>query len=220
LAKVIIFGTGQTASVLCYYLTHDSPHEVVAFTVDGPHIGARALHDLPVVAFKDLETVYPPDDYDMMVAIGYSRINHLRAEKCDEAKRKGYRLLSYISSRASTWGDLIVGDNCVLMENTAIQPFVRIGDDVTIGPGTYVGHHSVIGDHCYLASQVDVSGDVTIESYCFLGANATIRDGITIAQESVIGANVAMMRSTGEREVYATPRPARLALPSNKLPKI
>jgi sugar O-acyltransferase (sialic acid O-acetyltransferase NeuD family) len=218
--RVVLFGAGQVASLVHYYLTHDSQHEVVAFTVDGSHLTEPSLFDLPIVPFDDVEALYPPDDFGMMVAIGFTMVNRLRAEKYAQAKNKGYQLISYVSSTATTWPDLNVGDNCVVMEDTVIQPFARIGNNVTLGPGCCIGHHSVISDHCLLASHVDVSGGATVEPYCFLGANSTIRNGITIASEGVVGAGVAILRNTLEREVYSNPPAVRLAIPSNKLPRI
>lgn len=220
MAKVVVYGTGDMASIVHAYLTHDSPHDVVAFTVDGAHMTSNSIHELPVVPFEGIEAAYPPNDFAMIVAVGFQRVNRLRAEKYVEAKAVGYELLTYVHSKATVWPDLVIGDNCLVMENTVIQPFASVGNNVTLGSGSCVGHHSVIKDHCLLASHVDVSGNVTVEPYCFLGANSTIRDGVTIAAECVIGANVAILHNTSAREVYVTPRADLLPLPSDKLPRI
>ena len=42
MGKVILFGIGQVASRAYWYLTHDSQHEVVAFTVDREYIKCPA----------------------------------------------------------------------------------------------------------------------------------------------------------------------------------
>jgi sugar O-acyltransferase (sialic acid O-acetyltransferase NeuD family) len=219
-AKVVVYGAGHVASMVHTYLTHDSPHDVVAFTVDGEHMTSNSLYELPVVPFEGIAALYPPDDFAMIVAIGFQHVNRVRAEKYVEAKALGYELVTYVHSKATVWPDLVIGDNCVVMENTVIQPFASVGNNVTLGSGSCIGHHSIIKDHCLLASHVDVSGNVTVEPYCFLGANSTIRDGVTIAAECVIGANVAILHNTKAREVYATPRAVLVPLPSDKLPRI
>ena len=71
-----------------------------------------------------------------------------------------------------------------------------------------------------MASQVDVSGFVTIEPNCFLGVNPTIRDEITIARKCVIGAGALIMKSTKEREVYVGPTAQLLSFSSDRLPKL
>jgi acetyltransferase-like isoleucine patch superfamily enzyme len=48
--------------------------------------------------------------------------------------------------------------------------------------------------------------NVTVGPYSFLGVNATIRDSISIGEACVIGAGALIMRSTGDREVYAPQR--------------
>jgi len=37
-SKVVVFGTGSFAQVAHFLLTHDSDHEVVAFTVNESHL--------------------------------------------------------------------------------------------------------------------------------------------------------------------------------------
>lgn len=218
--KVVLFGNGQVASLAYFYLTHDSPSEVAAFTVDRKYIEEKTLFGLPIVPFEDIENIYPPDKYKMHISISYKNVNRLRAEKYYQAKEKGYQLISYVSSKATTWPGLIIGENCMIMESNIIQPFAEIGNNVTMGCGNHIGHHSVIKDHCFLASHVSVSGYVTVESYCFLGVNSAIRDGIIIASECVIGAGTVILKSTEERGVYISKRAELSPIPSNKLSKM
>jgi sugar O-acyltransferase (sialic acid O-acetyltransferase NeuD family) len=217
--KVVLFGNGQVASVAYTYLTHQSPHEVVAFTVDGEHVADRELYGLPIVPFEEVDRLYPPDTVAMHISISYRRINRLRAEKYDAAKARGYQLLSYVSPTAVTTPDLELGDNCWIGCNTVVQPFVTIGDNVYVGGGSHVGHHSVIGPHCFLASSAALAGFVTVEPYCFIGINATIRDGITIAASTVVGAGAIILQNTRECGVYASRHAPVLPMPSGDLPE-
>lgn len=200
--KIVIFGTEELAQVAHFYLTHDSPYEVVAFTVNRDYIKEKELLGLPIVPFEEIEKSYPPDEFKMFVGIGYSNVNKARAEKYYEAKSKGYELISYVNSKSVLWGDTEIGDNCFIFENQTIQPFVKIGNDVIIWSGNHIGHHSVIGDHCFISSHVVISGGVKIEPYCFLGVNATLRDWITIARECVIGMGAVIVKDTQEKGVY------------------
>ncbi len=216
MAKVVIFGTTEMAMLSHYYLTHDSPHEVVAFTVDRNFIKEEMLCGLPIVPFEDIEIIYPPDDYKMLIAIQFNRVNRTRAEKYSQAKGKGYGLISYISSKANTWPGLVAGDNCVIADGSVVNPFVEIGNNVTIA-GSFIGHHSIIKDHCFLAAHAVVLGGTIIEPYCFIGANATIRHGAHIARECIIGAGVFINKNTRERSVYVGKPPELLLKQSNEL---
>ncbi len=209
MAKLIIFGIGDAARLAHYYFTRDSEHEPVAFTVDKPYLNGESFGGLPLVAFEDVAKLYPSDEYAMFVAIGYSRMNKNRAEKFYRAKELGYKLVSYVSSRCACLTDNPVGENCFILENTTIQPFVRIGHNVALWSGSQIMHDSVIEDHCFLASHVVVLGRVRIHPYCFIGANATLRDSITIAPRTLIGAGAVIMKDTVEGGVYL-PRRAEL----------
>jgi sugar O-acyltransferase (sialic acid O-acetyltransferase NeuD family) len=207
MAKVVVFGTGSFAECVKFYLTHDSAHEVVAFTVHRGHLGdATELAGLPVVAFEDVVDRYPPSEHEMFVAVGYAQVNKVRAAICEQARDKGYQLITYVSSKATTWGDTQIGENCFIFEDNTIQPFVTIGDDCVLWSGNHIGHHVNIGDHCFITSHVVVSGHATIGSYSFLGVNSTFRDAISVGEANVIGAGALIMRSTKEREVYVPER--------------
>ena len=140
------------------------------------------------------------------MAVGAREVNRFRASVCEEARSRGYALASYVSSRATTFRGLEVGENCFVFEDNTIQPFAALGDDVVLWSGNHIGHHSTIGDHCFITSHVVVSGNVRVGPYCYIGVNASIRDGIEIGEASVIGAGALIMRSTQPREVYLGPR--------------
>lgn len=200
--QVVIYGLGKFAQVAMHYLVCDSPFEVVAFTVDRAYMEGNSVFGLPVVQFEEVESAYPPDQYCMLVAVGYSDGNRLRAAKYYEAKAKGYKLITYVNSRTAVWGEVEIGDNCFIFENQTIQPFVKIGNNVVMWSGNHIGHHSTIGDHCFISSHVVVSGGATIGPYSFLGVNSCIRDGIHIAKGSVVGMGAVVVKDTVEDGVY------------------
>jgi sugar O-acyltransferase (sialic acid O-acetyltransferase NeuD family) len=202
MARIVVFGAGQWAELAHFYLTHDAPHEVVAFTVDREYLAAAEYKGLPVVPFDEVERSHPPGEFQMFIPMSFKRMNHLRAEKYHEAKRRGYSLISYVSSRATTWPGFECGDNCFIFEDNTIQPFVRIGNDVVMWSGNHIGHHSTIKDHVTITSHVVISGCCTIEEYCFFGVNATVRDETVVARETLVGMGVTIQKDTREFEVY------------------
>ncbi len=217
MAKVVLFGTGDFSQLAYEYLTHDSPHEIVAFTVHGSHLTEPQLFGLPVVPFEEVVDRFPPDSFQMYVAVGYRKVNSIRARIYEEAKSKGYSLVTYISSKCTLTGSPQIGDNCFVFEGNNIQPYAKIGNDCVLWSGNHIGHHSTIGDHCFLASHVVVSGHVRIGPYCFLGVNATLRDNITIGERCVVGAGALILKSTGEGEVFVAERTKAHRLSSDKI---
>jgi len=99
-----------------------------------------------------------------------------------------------------------------------ICPFVEIGNNVSIGPGSVIGHHCVIKDHCFIGPHAVILGSAAVEPYCFIGANATIKDGgVIVARECIIGSGVSITGDTKERGVYINPPPELGPVPSNAL---
>ena len=217
MAKLVVFGAGDIARLAHFYFTRDSDHEVVAFAVDAAYHSAEQFEGLPLVAFEDVPRLFPPASVQMFVAISYAKMNRLRAEKYSQARALGYQLVSYVSSRCSYLSQYPPGDNCFILEDNTVQPFVRIGSNVTLWSGNHIGHDSSIGDHCFISSHVVVSGHVSIGPSCFIGVNATLRNSIAIGERTLIGAGALIMKNTAPGSVYLGTRAERLAKTSDQL---
>src|SRR5262249_53102522 len=209
-SKLVIVGAGEFAEIAYEYFTHDSAHEVVAFSVDRDYIKDEQLFGLPVVPFDELEKRYPPREHLAFVAVTYTKLNRVRARLYRALKDKGYPCASYISSRAFLWHDVAVGDNCFIFENNVVQYRARIGNNVVLWSGNHIGHRSLIQDHCFISSHVVVSGYCDIGESCFLGVNCTIGNNVTIGRDCVLGAGAVIVKNTepgkadkGERDAEA-----------------
>ncbi len=117
-------------------------------------------------------------------------------------KQKGYELISYVSSHATCFPGTPIGDNCLILEDNTIQPFVRIGNNVVFWSGNHIGHHSTIEDHVFFTSHVVLSGHCHVEESCFFGVNATVRDGLRIGKETLVGMGAVVGRDTVPRSVH------------------
>src|SRR5262249_56266907 len=138
------------------------------------------------------------------------------AAKYHDAKARGYSLVSYVSSRCTYLSDRQPGENCFILEDNTIQPFVTIGNDVTLWSGNHIGHDSTIDDHCFVSSHVVISGHVHVGSHSFIGVNATIRNSITIAPRTLIGAGAIVMKDTIDRGADLPPPAQPLANPTHQ----
>lgn len=214
---LIIFGAGDIAQLAHYYFSVDSDYEVVAFSVDAAYITTNEFCGLPVVPFEELANHYAPNKYELFVALSYSKLNQIRKEKYLAAKALGYRIASYVSSRASVLNQGKIGENCFIFEDNTIQPFVTIGNNVTLWSGNHIGHHSTIHDHCFIASHVVVSGGVEIGKQCFIGVNATLRDHIKIGEKCVIGAGTLILADAEPEGVYIGQATMRAKIPSSRI---
>jgi sugar O-acyltransferase (sialic acid O-acetyltransferase NeuD family) len=208
---VVLFGNRAFASLAWHAITNDSPHKVVGFSVDRAFIDKPVLHGLPVVPFEEIERHFDPAHTAMLPSIGWEHANGLRETKHREAVKKGYSLVSYVSSRALVWPELEIGQGCIIFEGAIVQPFARLGIGVILRSGCHISHHVDVGDFCFVSSQAVVGGSARLGSRAFIGLNATIRDNIQIGERSVVGAGAVIGRDIAPDTTYA-------ALPSKRLP--
>lgn len=199
---VVIFGIGELAQLAYYFLKNDSDYNVVAFTVDRQYKKQETCFDLPVIDFENVETIYSPASVGMFVAVGYNQLNKVRAQKCQEAKMKGFSLISYVSSQATIWPDSKIGENCLIMEAAVMQPFAAIADGVILCSGVHIAHHTVIGEYCFLAANCVIGGNTRLGPYCFAGMNATVREHISVGQSCLLGAGVLLLTDAPPGSAY------------------
>lgn len=200
--KLVIYGTGETALMAYEYFTYDSNYRVVAFTVEKKYLNQKLLNKLPVLPFEAVDKHYSPKKYQLYVAISYNQLNRIRAKYYSLAKKKKYKLATYISSKAFVWHTAKIGENCMIFENNVIQHGVTIGNNVILWSGNHVGHRSVIEDHVYISSHCVISGSCHIGAYSFLGVNSTFNDHITLAPDTLVGSGAVIIKNTEKGKVY------------------
>jgi sugar O-acyltransferase (sialic acid O-acetyltransferase NeuD family) len=216
--NLIIFGLGEFADVVYYYLSKE--YNIVAFTVNEEFINCQTFNGKPVVSFENIEKIFPPQEHKMFIAIGYSKVNAVRRDKFLEAKNKGYKFISYVSKHAFVADNLVIGENCFIFENNTIQPFVKIGNNCIIWSGSFIAHHSIIRDHCFIGPHATIGGDCVIGEGSFIGINATLRDHIKIGKYNVIGAGALILRDTEDYEVYISTATEAAKITSSNLRRI
>ena len=216
---ILIYGIGQFAEVVHYYLSNDSSFEIAGFTVEENYLKRSLFKNLPVVSFEKVQNIFPPSEYDMFIPISYKKVNSIRTQKYNEAKLKGYFLISYISSGAMV-STKNIGENCLILENNVIQPFTEIGNNCIIWSGNHIGHHTLIKDNCFISSHCVISGSVVIEKGCFLGVNSTIRDNISLGKENVIGAGSTILKDTNDLAVFSPKGTEAAKVKSDRLKNI
>ncbi len=155
--------------------------------------------------------------FGFFTAVSYAGLNAVRAEKVAAARAKRYRLVSYLSSRATAFPGFELKENCFILEDNTIQPFARVGANVTLWSGNHIGHHSVIEDDVFIASHVVVSGGVRVGQGSFVGVNVTVRDHVTIGKKCVLGAGALVLEDQPDFSVVAPRGSERSKVPSNRL---
>lgn len=207
--KVVIFGNTQTAELANYYLEKDTDYDVVAFTADTKFLDSDKFENKPIVAFEEIEKLYPPSGFLLFAPLTAVKMNSVRERVFNQGKLLGYNFCSYISTKATVLSDQI-GENCFILEDNTIQPKTQIGNNCVLWSGNHIGHHSTIGHHNFFTSHVVLSGNCKVADNCFFGVNATIRDYCDVAKGTLVGMDASLnLKRTEEWGIY-TGVPARL----------
>lgn len=212
---VVIFGNTDIARLAHRYFCMDSGRTVVAFCVDDGWCKTSWFCGLPLVPFSRIGD-YPPDRFDVFIAMGYGGLNAHRRDVFARLDGLGYGFASYVSSKATVLNDGKIGRNAFIMEDNTLQPFSEIGDDVVMWSGNHVGHDSKIGSHCFITSHVVVSGYVEVGERCFLGVNSTIRNNVKVGARSIVGAGSLILSDLPEGSVCIERGTKRLSLDSDE----
>lgn len=216
-SKLLIFGTGILSEIVYHYFDNFSSYSIEGFVVDKEFIRGESFMGAPVYDSITMERDFPSKEFEVFVAIGYSKMNITRQKKYIEMKSKGYRLPNFIAPDLSFANNVTFGDNNFILEKNNIQPFVSIGNNNIFWSGNHIGHHSKIGSNNFFSSHVVVSSRVMISENCFFGVNSTIVDGITINSHNLIGANTLILKDTGPYEVYSEKGSEKSRVPSNRI---
>ncbi len=207
--KLVIVGAGEFAGIAYEYFTFDSEYEVVAFSVDAKYKDEDEYMGLPVIEFEKIGQFFPSEQYEVFVAITYTRLNRDRRRVYLKCKEIGYHCASYISSHAFVWHNVIIGENSFIFEDNTIQYHVRIGNNVVLWSGNHIGHRSIIEDDVWLTSHCVVSGFCRIGKGSFIGVNATLGDNVFLGEDTVFGAGALTVKSLPEKGCVFVGNPAR-----------
>ncbi len=200
--KLVIYGNSDFAELMHYYFTSDSQYEVVGFCVDKEYIKSKTFLDKPLVSFDKVDKIFPPEKFNMFVAVGYKSMR-LRKTLFDKTLSLGYKHVNYISSNAHIDSSNIIGENNALLHNVVLEPFAKIGNNNIINTNAIICHHSEIKDDCFVAARSTIGGFSILNNNCFIGFSSTILQKLTIESETLIAAGTIMNIDSKECTMYA-----------------
>lgn len=188
--------------MLKFYIDTETPNKIKGFTVDREYLRGKCFNSsIPIVAFDEIEEIFPNNEYKILPVIGYNNMNQIREKVFNKIKEKGYEIDSFIHSTAYVASNCEIGEGNIILENTTIQPFVNIGSGNVIWSNCNISHHTTIGDFNFFAPVSSLAGNVEITHHCFLGNNCTIRNGVSVKPYTLVGAGAYVSANTQEYSV-------------------
>lgn len=200
--NIIIFGNGAMAKVLYSYARKFL--NVVGFTVDDHCIvdNKTQFLGLPLIPFSQVDSVFPPQSHQMIIAVGFIEMNDLRAQKYLEAQKKGYRFARYIHESVLIHDDVSIGENSIILDMVSIHPGCQLGHSTFISSNVNIGHDCIIEPNNWINSGVAVAGGCHIGEGSFFGVNASLGHGVEVGKQNFIAANTLVTNSTQDGQVF------------------
>ena len=217
--NLIIFGISKIAEVVYDYIKDDKRYNIVGFCVDSKYLNEDRKFGLPVESFENIENIFSPEENEILIAIGYHKMNKARADKCAGAIKKGYKLATYVNSHATVASSTKIGYNCIILDNVAIEPHVTIGNNVCVYCNATIAHHSTIGDNTWVTSGTVVGGNSSVGKNSFLGINSTVGHNITLGEENFIGAGAIVTKNSDDKSVFIAPDTPKYRLDTDQFIK-
>lgn len=202
MSKLVIYGNGAMARVLYAYARRSM--DVAGFTVDDACIeqAGSGFQGLPLAPFSRVREAFDPVDHEMIIAVGYLEMNALRQRKYLEAREMGYRFASYVHDSVLRHDDLVIEENCIILDHVSIHPGSRIGPGSFISSNVNIGHDCQVGAGNWINAGVSIAGGCRIGEGCFFGVNASTGHGLEIGSRNFIAANTLVNKNTRDDEVY------------------
>lgn len=208
--NLVIFGDTQFAERLSKYIILEGVDCIIAFTQEERFMTRTEINGIPVIPFEQLGRSLN-DAFEVILGIGYMKMNSLRAQLYRLCNDAGYQVGSYISPKAIVYSEDL-GEGTFVCPGAVIGPGCRLGKCNYLASAAVLSHDNILGDNNFISTNVIFGGFAKVENNCFFGLHSTIKDGIIIASNTLIGSASNVLQSIMETGRVYVGNPARLLL--------
>lgn len=209
--NIVIIGNTEHADTMYQYIVNTGYGKVVAFSVNRQYIGDAELFGLPVVALEELSELYPPEQVDLIMGVGYVKAGDVKARLFTTLTEQGYTFRNYIHPSALIAENVQLGSGNNILEGVILEAGVKLQDGNLLFGGSMIAHDTEVGSFNTLSVKAVVAGCSKVMNHCFVGANATVRDHVTIKDYALVGAAAYADRDLEEYSVLAAQKSVLLS---------
>lgn len=202
MTQVLLAGNAVTADILNTYLSTDSRYQVIGLTVDDEYVNKGKVEGVKSIPVSQLLDSFSPNDCVVIMAMGYDNLNQSRESMFHRLKEMGYEVETYVHPEAHVYTQHPLGEGCVILPGTVIEPHVRLGVNTMIWCNVTVAHHSKVAEHCWIASGTVLSGSSSIGRNSFIGVNATVVNEKKVEEYNIVGAGALISKDTKPSKVH------------------
>lgn len=197
--KNLIFGCSALGRRLFHNLKNEG-HTTAAFVVDDNYCHQEQFYGLPLVPYSKMEKLFPPAEYEVYVAIGYTDMNAGRKKVMERLLERGYSLPNYIHPSVIRDG-VTMGLGNLIFAGSILDMDAKIGDGNMLFQGVIISHDTKIGSYNYFSPSVALAGDITAGNQNFFGLNCSVKNGVRIGDCCLIGSSAYVSRDLKDGRV-------------------
>ncbi len=186
MARVLIWGAGGHAGVVCEILRANGKHEIVGF-LDSLNPKVRALYGAQVLGGEEnLRQLIEQELFThAIVAIGDCRV---RMKLAALLEKEGIALITAIHPRAIVSNTATIGAGTVIDAGAVLCAGTLIGNNVIINTSSSVNHDCFIEDGVHICPGTHIAGNVIVRSGTWIGIGSAVIERVEVGSNSFIGA--------------------------------
>lgn len=206
-SQVVIYGAGDHAKAVLASIEAEGKYQVIGLLDDDESRHGFAVYGHQVLGGREqLIKLRKRGVFKAIVAIGD---NMKRAELAQLLRESGFKLTRAIHPTSTILRGSRIGRGAMILGNVWVGADAIIGENTILSVGVVVGHDCVIGSGAQLCPTVSLGGHVVIGDYSFIGMGATILPRVTVGNKVVVGANATVINDLSNG-VTAIGVPARI----------
>lgn len=141
---------------------------------------------------------FDPTKYEVMIAIGDSRERLQMVRKMPPETK----YFTYIHPTAIIGNNVSIGDGSFIGANSIITTDVVIGKHALLNRANHIGHDTKAGLGLSMMPGAIVSGNCEIGNSVYIGTNASVKQGIRICDFVTIGLNAGVVKDIKSSGTY------------------
>lgn len=191
--KTVIFGTTAFSYLIQSEMEMDGV-SVAAFTVNKAYLPETWDNPIPLVPFEDLRAYFGEEPFEIIVSVGYKRMNERRKAVFEACDAMGYEIGSFVHSTAICKASSM-GRGNIILPDCVIHRFVEMGDGNIFANNTVIGHETKVGSFNFFAG-ITTGGLAAIGDHCFLGMKSIVCNDISVGDYTLLGAGTVLSKNS------------------------
>lgn len=186
MTKVVVIGAGGFGRELAWLISRLPEYEVAGFVDDSEDKQGAVINGYPVLG-DTAWLLSQPEPYAVGIGIG---IPHVKRDVVARMKQNATLTFpSFVAPTALIGDDVTIGEGVVICEGTIVTSNIHLADFVMLNLQVTVGHDCRLGEYVTVSPGSNLSGFTQVGAGTDIGTNVTVIPGKTIGSNSVIGAS-------------------------------